>query len=253
MSGGSLSGKVAAVTGGGRGMGRAIALAFADEGADVALIDRMPDHLDEVAYEIAARGRRSFVVEADVVDVPRLPAVFDSIVAALGDLHILMNNAGISPEAPALETTEELWDTIMDVNAKGLFFCAQQAGRHFLARGGGGKIVNTSSTYGVTVEPGLSAYAASKGAVLQVTRALAAEWARHGINVNAIGPTLIGTDMTRDLLADQGYMDTFLEKLPARALPTPTDIADAAVFLAGPRSDLVHGHLLLVDSGELAV
>jgi NAD(P)-dependent dehydrogenase (short-subunit alcohol dehydrogenase family) len=234
-------------------MGRAIALAFADEGADVALIDRMPDHLDDVSYEIAARGRRSFVVQADIVDVPRLPGVFDSIVDALGDLHILMNNAGVSPEAPALETGEELWDRVMGVNAKGLFFCAQQAGRHFLSRAGGGKIINTCSTYGVTVEPGLSAYSASKGAVLQVTRALAAEWARHGINVNAIGPTLIGTDMTRDLLADESYMTTFLQKLPARALPAPTDIADAAVFLAGPRSDFVHGHLLLVDSGELAV
>ena len=250
---GSLAGKVAAVTGAGRGMGRAIALAYADEGADVAILDRAPDNLEEVAYEIAARGRRSFSVEADVTDVAGLPDVFASIVAALGDLHVLMNNAGISPEAPALETTEATWDAVMDVNAKGLFFCAQQAGRHFLARGGGGKIINTSSTYGVTVEPGLSAYAASKGAVLQVTRALAAEWARHAINVNAIGPTLIGTDMTRELLDDREYMAGFLQKLPARALPTPSDIADAAVFLAGPRSDFVHGHLLLVDSGELAV
>jgi len=250
---GSLAGKVAAVTGAGRGMGRAIALAFADEGADVAILDRDPDNLEAVAYEIAARGRRSFAVEADVTDVAGLPGVFASIVEALGDLHVLMNNAGISPEAPALQTTEATWDAVMDVNAKGLFFCAQQAGRHFLARGGGGKIVNTCSTYGVTVEPGLSAYAASKGAVLQVTRALAAEWGRHGINVNAIGPTLIGTDMTRELLEDREYMTGFLRKLPARALPAPSDVADAAVFLAGPRSDLVHGHLLLVDSGELAV
>jgi NAD(P)-dependent dehydrogenase (short-subunit alcohol dehydrogenase family) len=249
----SLTGKVAAVTGAGRGMGRAIALALADEGADVALIDRMPDHLHQVAAEIEARGRRALAVEADIVDVPRLPAVFDSIVAELGDLHILMNNAGVQLVRAAVDTTEVEWDTVMDVNAKGLFFCAQQAGRHFLARGGGGKIVNTCSTASIIAETDFAAYCASKGAVMQITRALAAEWARHGINVNGIGPTLVDTQMTREQLDEEGYREMFLEKLPARRMPEPEDIADAVVFLAGPRSDFIHGHVLYVDSGETIV
>jgi len=253
MSEGSLEGKVAIVTGGGRGMGRAIACAFADEGADVAIIDRMPDHLAEVAGEIESRGRRAMTIEADLTEIGGLPGIFDSITAELGEIDVLMNNAGISPALPALETTEEIWDRILDVNAKALFFCAQEAGRRFLARGQGGKIINTSSTYGVTVEPELAAYAASKGAVLQITRALASEWARHGINVNAIGPTLIQTDMTRELFDDQAYVADFLRRIPAGTLPGPTDIADAVVFLAGPRSSHVHGHLLLIDSGELVV
>jgi 2-deoxy-D-gluconate 3-dehydrogenase len=249
----ALGGKVAAVTGAGRGMGRAIALSLADEGADVALIERMPDHLEEVAAEVRARGRRSFAVQADIADVASLPGVFDSIVDALGDLHILMNNAGVQLVRSAVATTEGEWDTVMDVNAKGLFFCAQQAGRHFLSRGGGGKIVNTCSTASVIAETDFAAYCASKGAVMQITRALAAEWAQHGINVNGIAPTLVDTQMTSEQLDEEGYRETFLEKLPSRRMPAPQDIADAVVFLAGPRSDFVHGHVLFVDSGETIV
>jgi 2-deoxy-D-gluconate 3-dehydrogenase len=249
----SLSGKVAVVTGGGRGMGQAIANAFAAEGADVAIIDRLSDHLESVCEEICAHGRRAFAVEADLTDIAGLPDVFGSIVDELGGIDVLMNNAGVCPVAPALETTEEIWDLNMNVNAKALFFCAREAGRHFIENGKRGKIINMCSTYGLTVEPELSAYCASKGAVLQLTRALAAEWAQHGINVNAIGPTMIRTDLTRDLFSDTAYLDEFMRKIPAGFLPQPADIADTAVFLAGPRSNLVHGHMVAVDAGELVV
>jgi len=248
-----LEDKVAIVTGGGRGMGRAIANAFAEEGADVAIIDRAPEHLDEVKAEIEAQGRRAMAVEADLTEIAKLPEVFASIAGELGRIDVLMNNAGVQPVAPAVDTTEEIWDQVMDVNAKALFFCAREAGRHFLEHRQPGKIINTSSTYGVTVEPELAAYCASKGAVLQITRALASEWARHGINVNAVGPTMIETEMTRTLFDDADYLREFMVKIPAGGLPAPSDIADAVVFLAGPRSDFIHGHLLLVDSGELAV
>jgi NAD(P)-dependent dehydrogenase (short-subunit alcohol dehydrogenase family) len=252
-AGAALAGKVAVVTGGGRGMGRAIACAFAEEGADVAIVDRMADHLDEVRGEVEARGRRVLAVEADLTEVGRLPALFDSIASELGGIDVLMNNAGVSPAGDAIDVTEETWDLAMGVNAKALFFCAREAGRHFIEQGKRGKIVNTCSTYGQTVEPGLSVYCASKGAVLQVTRALASEWARHGINVNAIGPTMIATAMTRELFQDEDYIRRFLARIPAGQLPRASDVADAAVFLAGPGSDSVHGHLLLVDSGELTV
>jgi NAD(P)-dependent dehydrogenase (short-subunit alcohol dehydrogenase family) len=251
---GCLADKVAIVTGGGRGMGRAIATAFAAEGADVGIIDRMDDHFDAVRDDVEGHGRRFHAVEADITEVGRLPAVFAGIVDELGDLDILMNNAGVQPPlVPALDTDEETWDLTMDVNAKALFFCAQAAGRHFLERGKPGKIINTCSTASIVCEPGLAAYAASKAAVLQVTRALATEWARHGINVNGVGPTVVYTEMTKAELDDPEYREAYIGRLPARDNPDPEDIADAVVFLAGPRSKYVHGHMLLVDSGETIV
>ena len=250
-SGGVLQDKVAIVTGGGRGMGRAIANAFAAEGADVAIIERMKDHFEKVRADVEGHGRRFFAVHLDLTDIGRIPEAYAAVVDELGGLDILMNNAGVSPEAPALETTEEVWDDVMNINAKALFFSAQAAGRYFLEQGKPGKIINTSSTYGITVEPGLSAYAASKGAVLQVTRALASEWAKDKINVNAIGPTLIHTDLTHKRFADQEFIEKFMKKLPAGELPKPADVASVVVFLASPASDFVHGHLIPVDSGEL--
>jgi 2-deoxy-D-gluconate 3-dehydrogenase len=249
----SLDGKVAVVTGGGRGMGRAIANAFASEGADVAIIDRMADNLESVSEEIRGAGQRAFAVEADLTDIAGLPGVFASIVDELGGVDILMNNAGVQPVAPALETTEELWDLNMDVNAKALFFCAQQAGRHFIESGKRGKIINTCSTFSIVAEPEFAAYCASKGAVLQLTRALASEWAQHGINVNGVAPTAVYTDMTAPQLDDKEYYESYVGRLPARGLPEPKDIADAVVFLAGPRSNFIHGHMLVVDSGETIV
>jgi 2-deoxy-D-gluconate 3-dehydrogenase len=249
----SLAGKVAIVTGGGRGMGRAIATAFAAEGADVAIIDRMDEHFEAVRADVEGHGRRFHAVHADITEVARLPAIFAGVVDELGELDILMNNAGVQPVAPAVETTEELWDLAMDVNAKALFFCAQAAGRHFLERGKPGKIINTCSSFSVIAEPDFAAYCASKGAVLQITRALAAEWAQHRINVNGVGPTAVYTEMTRAELDDPEYREAYIGRLPARDIPKPEHIADAVVFLAGPRSKFVHGHMLLVDSGETVI
>jgi 2-deoxy-D-gluconate 3-dehydrogenase len=249
----SLEGKVAVVTGGGRGMGRAIANAFAAEGADVAIVDRSTEHFDAVTAEIEGHGRRAMAVEADITAVNGLPQVFGSIVEQLGGIDVLMNNAGVQPIAPALDTTEQVWDLNMDVNAKALFFCAQAAGRHFIENGKRGKIINTCSTFSVIAEPEFAAYCASKGAVLQITRALASEWAPHGINVNGVAPTAVYTEMTKPQLDDVEYREQYVGKLPGRALPEPSDIADAVVFLAGPRSDFIHGHMLVVDSGETIV
>ncbi|MGI9557468.1 MAG: SDR family NAD(P)-dependent oxidoreductase [Solirubrobacterales bacterium] len=253
MTGGTLHGKVALVTGGGEGFGRAIAGAFAMEGADVAILDRLEEHLDEVVGEVERHGRRAYAIHADVTETDRLPSLVDSVVAELGDLDTLVHNAGVQVITTALEMTEDEWDLAMDVNAKGLFFCSQAVGRYLVEHDKPGKIVNLGSTRAVTVTKGMPSYAASKGAVLQITRALAAEWAERGINVNAIGPTISYTTHTKDRLDDPEFREAYLANLPARRFPEPKDIADAAVFLAGPRSDFIHGEMLMVDSGQTIV
>jgi NAD(P)-dependent dehydrogenase (short-subunit alcohol dehydrogenase family) len=246
---GQLAGKVALVTGGGKGIGRAIALAYADEGADVAVVGRDEAALQEVADAIAARGRTGLALAGDISDVAGLPALFDRATEALGALDVLVNNAGQQHTAPAEELTEAQWDATMDTNLKALFFCSQEAGRRFLARGEGGRIVNVGSTYSVVAWPEFSAYCASKGGVIQLTRALAVEWAKHGINVNAVGPTAVYTDMMREMLDDPGFREAYLPRVPGGEFPQPEDIAAAAVFLAGPGSRFVHGQQLLVDGG----
>jgi 2-deoxy-D-gluconate 3-dehydrogenase len=234
-------------------MGRAIARAFAEEGADVAILDRDPDHFPDVQAEIEALGQRAMTLELDITETKKLPDAFASVLAELGSVDILMNNAGVSPGVAAVHTTEQTWDLAMDVNAKAMFFLSIEAGRHFLAEGKRGKVINTCSTLSVVADPDCAAYCASKGAALQITRALACEWAAHGINVNGIAPTLVPTDMSREQLEDPAYVDRFMRKLPAGVLPAPANIAEAAVFLAGPYSDFIHGHMLPVDSGELVL
>lgn len=253
MSGHSLSGKVAIVTGGGRGIGRAIALGFADEGADVAVIGRKPEQLEQTAADIEGRGRRGLAIRADLSEVIRIPDVFQRVIDELGDLDILVNNAGVQVTAPAEALTEEMWDETIDNNLKQLFFCCREAGRYFLKLGRGGKIINIGSTFSVVVWPEFSAYCASKGGVIQLTRALACEWAQHGINVNAIGPTAVYTDMMKHMLDDPDFRADYHRRLPNRAFPNPEDIAAAAVFLAGPGSNFIHGHQIMVDGAYTAL
>ena len=253
MAGSSLGGKVAIVTGGGRGIGRAIALALADEGADVAVVGRQPEPLEAVAGEIQARGRRVLAIAADLSKVAEIPALFAGVIEDLGDLDILVNNAGVQVTAPAEELTEAQWDETIDNNLKQLFFCCQEAGRYFLRRGRGGKIINLGSTFSVTVWPEFSAYCASKAGVVHLTRALAAEWAQYGINVNAIGPTAVYTDMMRHMLDDEEFRKDYFRRLPNKAFPNPEDIAASAVFLAGPGSSYIHGHQIMVDGAHTAL
>lgn len=251
--GDSLKGKVAIVTGGGRGIGRAISLALADEGADVAVLGRTQGTLDETSAAIEKKGRRALAIAADLSAVVGIPALFEQVKDALGDIDILVCNHGVQVTAPAEDLTEEEWDASIDNNLKAAFFCCQAAGKHFITRGRGGKIVNIGSTFSFVVWPEFAAYCASKGGLLQVTRALAAEWAQHGINVNAVGPTAVYTDMMRDMLDDPDFRADYYRRLPNKAFPNPEDIAAAVVFLAGPGSDYIHGHQIMVDGGYLTL
>jgi 2-deoxy-D-gluconate 3-dehydrogenase len=243
----SLSGRVALVTGASRGLGAEIAVAMAEAGADVAVHGntRSPE---ETCTRIRALGRRALPVAGDLAD-PTVPErLVAETVGGLGDLDVLVNNAGTIRRAPAAETTDEDWLAVVDVNLHGVFRACRAAGQHLLAKGRG-KIVNIASLLsfqgGVTVP----AYAASKGGVAQLTKALANEWAGRGVGVNAIAPGYIRTDNTAALRADPTRNRQILERIPAGRWGEPSDVAGAAIFLASAASDYVHGHLLVVDGG----
>jgi 2-dehydro-3-deoxy-D-gluconate 5-dehydrogenase len=245
-----LTGKVALVTGTSRGLGAAIARALAAAGADVAVHDRKRPCVTEEA--IKAMGRRSWCLGADLSDRQAADQMVAEAIEKAGRLDIVVNNAGIIRRQPAATHGDEDWDAVIEINLTAVFRLSRAAGRHMLERGGGGKIVNIASLLsfqgGVTV-PG---YAAAKGGVAQLTKALANEWASHRINVNAIAPGYMETDNTAALRADEARRRQITERIPAGRWGMPDDLAGAAVFLASPASDYVHGHVLVVDGGWMA-
>ncbi len=248
-SGFRLDGRVAVVTGGSQGIGRAVSLALADAGAAVAVTnvrDKSAD-VDALCAEINAGGGTAKGYELDVRDTPGIPAVIDRIAAELGGLDILVNNAGVRSEIPSVELTEAEWDAVLGVNLKGTFFCAQAAARHMLERGSG-RIVNVASQLAVSARPERAAYIASKGGVVALTKVLALEWVAKGITVNAIGPGPTETPMTMR----RGAAERSFERSPLGRRLQPEEVAGAVVFLASPAGAAVNGHLLLVDGGWAA-
>ena len=253
MSKFDLNGRIAIVTGGGRGIGRSIVEALAGAGADVAVAGRQQGPLDEAVQAVEAAGRRGKAYQVDLRHVAEIRTLVDDVVRDFGDLHVLVNNAGVQPLAPAEEMSEHDWDETIAVNLKAPFFAAQAAARHFIARGGGGKIVNITSIWAEVGFPLFSAYCAAKGGLLLVTRALTSEWGQYGINVNAVGPTLNITDMTRSLAEDEEFSRDYMHKLPSGRFGDPSEVANAVVFLASSASDFVFGQQLMVDGGYTAI
>ncbi len=248
----ALNGQVALVTGAARGLGRSIALALADAGADVALGLRRSGTADDLVREIESMERQALAVELDVTDLARIGPAIDAVVDRFGRLDILVNNAGLGPENPAIDVTEADFDLTMDVNVKGLFFTSQAAGRVMIGQGGG-RIVNLSSQAGFIALPTESIYCASKAAVAHLTKCLAVEWGVHGITVNAVAPTFIRTDGTAEALADPAFEADVRERIAAlHRIGEPMDVAGAVVFLASPAASLVTGTTLMVDGGWTA-
>jgi len=243
----SLAGRVALVTGASRGLGAAIALGLAEAGADVAVHanTRSPEG---TCARIRALGRRALPVAGDMADPATPERLVREALEGLGGLDLLVNNAGTIRRSPAAETSDEDWLAVIDVNLHGVFRACRAAGRHMLAQGRG-KIVNVASLLsfqgGITVP----AYAAAKGGVAQLTKALANEWAARGIGVNAIAPGYMRTDNTAALQADATRSRQILDRIPAGRWGEAADIVGAAVFLCAPASDYVHGHVLVVDGG----
>ncbi len=243
-----LNDKVALVTGASAGLGAAIAIGLAEAGADVVAHgnSREPEATCEV---IRRTGRRSLVVRGDLADKTVPQQLIAQTVRQFGRLDILVNNAGTIRRGPAADYSEEDWITVIEINLTSVFRLSQLAGRQMIERGSGGKIVNIASVLSFQGGVAVPAYAASKGGVAQLTRALANEWAKYRINVNAIAPGYMRTDITAALQTDETRNRQILERIPAGRWGEPTDLAGAAVFLSSAASDYLHGHILVVDGG----
>ena len=247
----SLEGKVALVTGAGRGLGRVFSLALAAAGADVVVAARTEDELRSLVQEVRALGRAALARPLDVADVASIRDAVGEAVDRLGRLDVLVNNAGTSVRRPALEINEGEWDRVVDTNLKGAFFCAQAAGR-VMVRQRSGKIINVASALAFVASNDLAVYCTTKAAVVQMTRALALEWAPSRVNVNAIAPTTTRTPMVEARLADPAIHAAYVRDIPIGRVGAPDDLIGALLFLAGPASDFVTGQTVVVDGGFTA-
>lgn len=249
-----LDGKTVLVTGAGSGIGRAIAIAVAEAGADC-LATELPEKLDTlepVVTEISGLGRRALALPLQLRDMKSIDALVTQTIVQAGSIDVLVNNAGVNIPSDALDVTEEDWDTVLDVNLKGLFFLSQRVARRMKDQGGG-KIVNIASQGGVVGYYKRAAYCSSKAGVVNLTRVLALEWAPYHINVNAIGPTFILTPLTQSTFDDPGMREDLLRRIPLGRVGQPEDVVGAVVFLASPAADMITGHTLLVDGGWTAI
>jgi 2-deoxy-D-gluconate 3-dehydrogenase len=243
-----LNGKNALVTGSSRGLGAAIALALAEAGANVGCHGRSAEG-NAISEKLRQMGRKTFYFMGDVSDPQTHSALIKKTVDEFGSIDILVNNAGIIRRTPASEFPQDYWDELIAVNLTAVFRLSQLAGQDMLKRGRPGKILNIASLLSFQGGILVPAYAAAKGGVAQLTKALANEWASKGINVNAIAPGYMATDNTTALRKDPDRSRQILERIPAGRWGEPSDIAGAAVFLCSPASDYIHGHIMLVDGG----
>ncbi|QDZ08182.1 glucose 1-dehydrogenase [Sphingomonas panacisoli] len=246
-----LTGRRALITGGARGIGRAIADAMAAHGAEIVLLDIAGDGR-EAAAAIRATGAAAHFIQADIVGRDNVEAAIAQAWSLAGPIDILVNNAGVSARIPAEDYPDDALGQMIDLNIKSVFHCMQSCARRWLAEGRPGRIINLASFAGVVADPLSAPYAATKGAVVQLTRTCAVEWGQRGILVNAIGPGYVRTEMTAATL-DSPAGQAIMAKTPLGRAADATEIAGAAVFLASPAASYVNGHILMVDGGWTAV
>jgi 3-oxoacyl-[acyl-carrier protein] reductase len=241
-----LQNQIAVVTGAGRGIGRAIALKFAAAGADVVCVSRTVENSEKVAAEARAGGRKAWAYAVDVADAAAVEAAAEKIIGETGRVDILVNNAGVTRDGLLMRMSEEDWDLVMETNLKGAFLFTKALTRVFVKQRSG-RIINVSSISGLTGNAGQCNYAASKAALIGFTKSVARELASRSITANAIAPGFIETDMTAGLSAE--LKDELMKKIPLKRFGQPEDIAEAALFLAGPAGRYVTGQVLTVDGG----
>lgn len=246
-----LENKVALVTGGGSGIGKAIAIAYATEGADVCVVGRTLSKVEDTACEIEKVGRKALALKADISRIPEIEETVKATIKQFDKIDILVNNAGIVTDIAILDVTEAKWDEMIGVDLKGSFFCAQKVLPYMLKQGKG-KIINIASPLSVEGKPENSIYCAAKGGVINMTRALGLELALKHINVNAIAPGFTDTNMTTNFTSDPKMLALIIPRIPAGRIAQPEDITGAAVYLASDESDFVIGTTIFVDGGETA-
>ncbi len=247
--------QIAIVTGSGSGMGRAFAQALAGAGADV-VITELPGRealAAETAVLVQAQGRRALTLSLDVTQVASIRAMVEKVVAEWGQIDILINNAGMNIRKWAVDVTEQDWDAVVNTDLRGAFFCAQSVGKAMIQRGKGGRIISTASQIGLVGYTERVAYCAAKAGVVNMTRVLAIEWARHRITVNAIAPTFVNTPLVAALLESEEVRREVLSRIPLGRLAEPEDIVGAVLYLASPAAAMVTGHTLVVDGGWTAI
>lgn len=248
-----LQGKVAIVTGSTKGIGRAVAIGYAEEGATVIVCGRSEDLANNLAEELTQKGKKAVAIRLDVTSVDSVNQVVNQVMKQFSRIDILVNNAGISPIWKRAEDTgKEAWDQIIATNLTGAFLCAQAVGKVMIKQKSG-KIINMTSVGGEVALPRLVAYCASKAGIISLTQVLAAEWAQHNILVNAIGPSYVETEFTAGLRGNQAIYDELKNKNLLKRFAQPEEIVGVAIFLASNESNFITGQTIFVDGGWLCV
>jgi NAD(P)-dependent dehydrogenase (short-subunit alcohol dehydrogenase family) len=246
-----LAGRVAVVTGASRGLGRAMAVALAQAGADVALAARSKPDLEETGHQIKTVGRRALVVPTDVTSYAEVDVLMTRARQELGRLDVLVNNSGVARVKPLIEWTPEEWRALVDVNLLGVLNGCRAAAPHLIAQGAG-KVINVASMLAAVGLAGYSVYAATKGAIIAFTRTLGVEWARHNIQVNAIAPGWFDTEMSAPAWQEARIAERLVRDIPARRIGRPEEVGPLAVYLASAASDFMTGQTIFLDGGHTA-
>jgi NAD(P)-dependent dehydrogenase (short-subunit alcohol dehydrogenase family) len=244
----SLAGQTALVTGASGGLGKETALALADVGCDVVIAARNLPALDDVAAAVERKGRRCLAVKTDVTRAADVRRMVDRALEQFQTIDILVNNAGVAVEKPLEEIQEEEWRRVIDTHLHGTFLCAQTVGKEMIARRRG-RIINVVSVLGLVAVPLVASYCAAKGGVIQLTRAMALEWARHQITVNAIAPGYFISSMNQERFADPEVLQNTIRRVPLKRLATYDDLTPVIVFLASDASKYMTGQVIVVDGG----
>lgn len=244
-----LKDRVAIITGAGRGLGRAIAEGLAGAGAVVVLAARSQDQIGSVAREIRETGGRALAVPTDVSDASSVTNLIRTTLDEFGDVHVLVNNSGIYVDSPILDTTDEDWDRVIATNLRGTFLCSRAVGHHF-AEKGSGRVINIASNLGIIGRSGFGSYCSSKAAIIQFTKVAALEWARFGVQVNAIAPGYFETEFNTELRNNDAAASKVIRRIPAQRMGNPEEIVPLCVLLASDAASYMTGETIVFDGGE---